>query len=76
MVSKKLKNYYGTHFITLNVYYQALDLRVNSEIEHSGQQQHNTTDTSSQVAGGSSTDAVSAPQPPSQTPDSQPTVVC
>ena len=71
-----MKNYYGTHFITLNVYYQAFDLRVNSEIAHSGQQQHNTTDTSSQVAGGSSTDAVHTPQHPSQTPDSQPTVVC
>ena len=73
MVLKKLKNYYGTHFY---VYYQAFDLRVNSEIAHSGQQQHNTTDTSSQVAGGSSTEAVSTPQHSSQTPDSQPTVVC
>ena len=71
-----MKNYYGTHFISLNVYYQAFDLRVNSEIAHSGQQQHTTTDTSSQVAGGSSTEAVSTPQHSSQTPDSQPTVVC
>ena len=71
MVLKKLKK-----LLWYTFYYQAFDLRVNSEIAHSGQQQHNTTDTTSQVAGGSSSDAVSTPQHPSQIPDSQPTVVC